>query len=199
MKNKLASVCALLSVCNFAAAENSALNFGLEMGVQTYFIAPNIQYRINEQFSVKGSAGLFFEEGASNLYSNVAAYYYPFSNGFRASVQYGTHVAYEFDDAYDRTTVSSFDEDDSFRSAGSTLTYPAYSGISLGVGWDWANNSDSGWQLDALYILTSEADDLEDSSTETVDGLTTTILTETYTTSGPDGSGSVWVNLGYQF
>ena len=202
MRNLLLTMALMLATTSYAETEQNNLSFGLEMGVDNYFIAPTAQYKLNNNIRLSASAGLFLAEESGAFYYDTGVFYYPFGQGFRTSLNYGTHTLYEKTE----TKASTLDFGDSASSSStSSDSFPTFEGVSLGLGWDWAD-SNGGWQMDMMYILTSSADDaseLEDTSSETTVSnsfsTTTTSQTSSASAQGPDGSGSLWLKLGYRF
>jgi len=186
-----------------SASELNDLTYNLEMGASNYFIAPSALYSLTSDIKVSGAAGLFLAEASAALYYDVGIVYYPFGQGFRSSLNYGTHVVHEKKSG----TVTDVDHNLGFRSVSGDdhYSFPTSTGFSLGLGYDWAN-SQGGWKLDLMYILTSSADSatgLEDysSSNTTVSASSTTTVTNFSQSSamGPGGSGDAWLKLSYQF
>lgn len=192
----------LLSSIAQANTTQDDLTFGLEMGLDNFFIAPTARYSLNDNIRLSASAGLFLVEGSGSLYYDAGVLYYPYGQGFRTSLSYGTHSIYKKNNTTGSKIVFS---SSSSESATTDYSFPTFEGISLGLGWDWSD-SNGGWQMDMMYILTSSADnssELEDSFTEKsipdATYSTTTSKSSSANAQGPDGSGSFWLKLGYQF
>lgn len=178
------------------------LTYSLEMGASNYFIAPSAQYSINNYFRASAAAGIFIEEVSGSVYYDVGILYYPFSRGLRTSLNYGTHVVHEKKTGTKKTVI--------FNSGGSYAgddhySFPTSTGFSLGLGYDWAD-SQGGWKIDLMYILTSTADNSNElegfsNSSKTSDEFSTTTITNFSQSSalGPSGSGDAWIKFSYQF
>jgi len=179
------------------------LTYSLEMGASNYFIAPSTQYSINNHIKVSAAAGVFLAEVSGSVYYDAGIIFYPFNRGFRTSINYGTHVVHEKKTG----TVRDVDFDIGGRSVAGDdhYSFPTSTGFSLGLGYDWAN-SQGGWKIDLMYILTSSADNSKEiegfSNTSTTRNEFSTTTTTNFSQSssmGPGGSGDAWLKLSYQF
>jgi hypothetical protein len=202
VKNLILSTSIIIASSTASASELNNLTYSLEMGASNYFIAPSAQYSINSQFKTSTAAGIFLAEASASLYYDVGLIYYPFGQGFRTSLNYGTHVVHEKKTGTVRDvnfgSARSVSGDDNY-------SFPTSTGFSLGLGYDWAN-SQGGWKIDLMYILSSSADDSKElegysRSTTTSEEFSTTTTTSFSQSSsmGPSGSGDAWLKLSYQF
>lgn len=203
MKKILFTTCITFASSLASASIIDDLTYSLEIGASNYFIAPSAQYSINNYVKTSAAAGLFLAEASASIYYDVGLIYYPFSQGFRTSINYGTHVVHEkktgtVNDIEYNIGIRSISGDDQY-------SFPTSTGFSLGLGYDWAN-SQGGWKLDLMYILTSSADNSNElagysrSSTSSSEFSTTTTTHFSQSSAmGPSGSGDAWLKLSYQF